>query len=225
MCFFSGGFCCCCCCWWFYLTCKLWEPPSRNWPARKSSALAFSRKAFATVDHSGCLMSARLTLKEDMIRDRVIRHLHPINWIGTSYGRAKCLKYRSLLCIDLRACFEDLQTSQKRSCTVITDGSVLPSTFYISGETCPLLTVSRSQRLSCSSRGCCGVLVGSPALNEDVVTGKWLLTLSLQVLGSNTIFWLILHYIVIEVILQKKRHIYCWTNNALLWLVCQHLKE
>lgn len=121
-----------------------------------------------------------------------------------------------LLCIDLHARFEDLQTSQRRSCTVITDGSVLPSTFYISGEMCPLLTGSQRQRVSCSSRGCCGVLMGSPALNERVVIGKWLLTLSVQVLGSNTIFWLILHDIVIEVILQKKRHIYCWTIKASL---------
>ena len=49
-------------------------------------------------------------------------------------------------------------------------------------------------------------LMGSPALNEDVVIGKWLLTLSLQVLASNSIFCLVLHYIVIEVILQKKTY-------------------
>lgn len=155
-------------------------------------------------------MSAGLTLKEEMSRDRVIRYLHPIKWIGTSYSRAKCLKFRSLCpCTDLCAWFEDLQTRQRSSCPVSRDRSALPSTFSVSGEMCPSLTASPSRRRSCSRRGCCGMLMGSPALNEDVVIGKWLLTFNFQVLASDSIFFLsVLHCIVIEVILQKNIHIY-----------------
>lgn len=135
-------------------------------------------------------MSAGLTLKEEMSRDRVIRYLHPIKWIGTSYSRAKCLKFRSLCpCTDLCAWFEDLQTRQRSSCPVSRDRSALPSTFSVSGEMCPSLTASPSRRRSCSRRGCCGMLMGSPALNEDVVIGKWLLTFNFQVLASDSIFF------------------------------------
>lgn len=103
-----------------FLTCKLWEPPFGNWPAGKSSPWAFNRKAFAAVDHSGCLTSARLTLKEKMIRDRY-KILNPINRISTSYSRAKCLKFRPLLpCVDLCAWCEDLRTSQRQSCRIDT---------------------------------------------------------------------------------------------------------
>lgn len=62
------------------------------------------------------------------------------------------------------------------------------------------------------------MLVVTPAQNQDVVVGKWLLTLSSQVLASNSIFGLVLHYIVVEVILQKKTLI--TEENVSLRLVC-----
>lgn len=189
----------------FSQTCRLWEPPSRSWLAAKFSPWAFSRKAFASVDHSGHLTSARLTLKEEIIRDRVIKCLHPINRFGVSYSRAKYFKFRSLLpCIDLCEWFEDLQTSQRRPCQVIRDRSALPSTFYMSGEMCPLPTASQSWRLSCSRRGCCGMLMGSPALNEDVVMVKLLYC-------SRSY--------------SAEKDIDHWTNNVLLTSVCQWFKE
>lgn len=189
----------------FSQTCRLCEPPSRNWPAAKSSPWTFSRKAFASADHSGHLMSARLTLKEEMVRDRIIKYWHLINWFGISYSRTKCFKFRSLLpCIDLCEWFEDLQTSQTRPCQVIRDRSALPSTFYMSGEMCPLLTASQNQRWSCSRRGCRGMLMGSPALNEVVVIGK--------LLYCNRSY-------------SAEKDIDHWTNNVLLALVCQCFRE
>lgn len=62
------------------------------------------------------------------------------------------------------------------------------------------------------------MLVVTPAQNQDVVVGKWLPTLSSQVLASNSIFGLVLHYIVVEVILQKKTLI--TEENVSLRLVC-----
>lgn len=64
--------------WFCFLTCKLWEPPFSNWGVGDSSPWAFSRKAFASFDHSGYPFSAKLSLKNEMFRERLITCIHSI---------------------------------------------------------------------------------------------------------------------------------------------------